>query len=410
VVVTPGSARTFRAALQRFAGGDVRRAEEFRDALARALEFSSVFVSLDRKAFLGPEVTISLDGPSPVCTDWTQVGADVLVEGVLGQDVGEQIVEFRAWDTARCVRLLGKRYRQPLGADPLIFAKRIADDILAAFIGVRGVASTEIAFVSTRGGSSEIYVMDADGGNARPATANRSINSFPAWSPDGDAIVYTSYRHANRPQLFISARGRGSPGRPFARLGTERPQYRAVFDASGKWLALVLSTDGAAEIYAARPDGSGLRRLTNDRGIDISPSWSPDGSRIAFSSDRTGSPQVYVMDADGGNVRRLTFQGSYNTSPVWSPDGQWIAYQARVGGQFDIWLVDPEGGMNVPLVEHPRSDETPSWAPNSRKLAFSSTRRGRADIYVVDVSGDNLLRVTSDAGENRSPAWGPFPR
>jgi TolB protein len=345
-----------------------------------------------------------------VCSDWTQIGADALVEGELSADT-ELSVEFRVWDTARCARLARKRYRQPVGDDPNQVARRIADDVVAAFIGIRGVAGTELAFVSNRSGNPEIYVMGADGSNQRAATANRSINNFPSWSPDGDSIVYTSYRFQNRPLLYVSTRGRGRAGRLLGRLDGLRSEYRGVFAPHGDKLAVVMSDPGeATDIYAVRPDGSGLRRLTRDRAIEVSPSWSPDGERVAFVSDRSGSPQVFVMDADGSNARRLTYQGSYNTHPEWSPDGQWIAYESRVGGQFDIWLIDPDGAVSVPLITHPRSDESPSWAPNSRKLAFSSRRRGRADIYVVDVNGENLRRLTRDAGENTSPSWGPFPR
>ena len=358
-----------------------------------------------------PEVTEALGGSSRlVCSDWTQIGADALLEGEIKADAAEFSAEFRVWDTARCTRLLRKRYKQPSRDDPAIIARRIADDIVAAFTGIRGVSSTEIAFVSDRGGNPEIYVMGADGSNSRAATANRSINNFPGWSPTGESIVYTSYRHGNRPLLFLSTRGRGKPGRLLARLGTQMPQYRGVFDPSGRRLALVASEDGSTEIYSVRTDGRRLERLTRNRAIDISPSWSPDGSLIAFVSDRSGSPQVYLMNADGSHVKRLTFQGTYNTSPAWSPDGRWIAYESRIQGQFDIWLIDPEGKMNVPLIDHPRSDESPTWSPDSRKLAFSSTRRGQADIYIVSIGGENLRRITAKAGQNTSPAWAPYPR
>jgi TolB protein len=319
-------------------------------------------------------------------------------------------VEFRVWDTARCSKLLRKRYTQPLQADLPTLAHRIADDIVAAYVGVRGVSATEIAFVSTRGGNPEIYVMGADGSNARAATANRSINAFPSWAPNGESILYTSYRYANRPLLYLSTRGRGKPGRVLSRLGSGAGIYRGVFGPTMPKLAVVMSDGDASEIFTASIDGSDVRRLTNNHSIDVSPTWSPDGSQLAFVSDRAGSPQIYVMNADGSDQRRLTYQGSYNANPAWSPDGRWIAYQTRIDGQFDIWLIDPTGTTNVPLVTNPRSDESPSWAPNSRKLAFSSTRRGRADIYVIDLSGENLLRLTENAGDNTSPAWGPFPR
>jgi TolB protein len=415
VVVTPGAARSFKVALQSFgdrsAVPDPSRAERLREALGAALEFSSVFQVLSPQAFLGPETSSPLDtGPSPICSDWTQIGADALVAGEIRGDAGLE-VEFRVWDTARCTRLARKRYLEPAGADLGFVARRIADDVVAAFIGLRGVASTELAFVSNRAGSPEIYVVGAEGSNPRPATANRSLNNFPSWSPDGDSIVYTSYRHQNRPLLFLSTRGRGRPGRLLSRLGGERAEYRGVFGPSGDRLALVMSSPGeATEIYTVKPDGRGLRRLTRNRVIDVAPAWSPDGDRIAFVSDRSGSPQIYLMEADGSNPRRLTYQGSYNTHPAWSPDGRWIAYESRVGGQFDIWLIDPEGAVNLPLITHRLSDESPAWAPNSRKLVFSSRRRGRADLYVTDVNGENLRRITHGAGDNTSPSWGPFPR
>jgi len=415
VIVTPGKRQTYKAAVQRFADTSLarsaERAAEFREALSGALEYSGVFEIIDPKAFLGPDQTLVFGSRSrPACVDWTTIGADAFIEGEIELDTSRFSAEFRIWDTASCKRLLNKRYRQGATLDPDALAKRIADDVVAAFVGVRGVASTELAYVSDRKGTKEIYVMDADGGRQRAVTANRSINNFPSWSPDGSSIVFTSYRHRNQPTLFVTTRGRDHPRRLLAGFDRESSQYRGVFDPIGRYIAVVISDGGPSEIYAVRPSARKIRRLTENRAVDVSPTWSPSGDRIAFVSDRTGSPQIYVMDADGGNARRLSYNGSYNTAPAWSPDGKWIAYETRVKGQFDIWLIDPEGAENLPLITHSRSDEAPAWSPNSRKLAFSSTRRGRADIYVIDLGGGEPRRLTAGAGNNTSPAWGPFPR
>jgi TolB protein len=408
VVVTQGGEQKFKVALQEFAGGP--GADTYRDQLAGALEFSGVFRMIDSKAFLGDVKTPGLGAHREVvCSDWTQIGADAFVEGALKTEGQDFVAEFRVWDLAGCQRRLRKRYRQLATANTGVLARRMADDIVEAFTGTRGVSSTELAFVSRRGGNPEIFVMDADGGNQRAATANRSINNFPGWSPSGDAIVYTSYRSDDRPLLYLSTRGRGRPGRLFTKLG-KLPQYRGVFSPVGRELAIVMSPSGSTELYRVGADGSGLRRLTKNRAIDISPSWSPSGDRLAFVSDRSGSPQIYIMDADGSGARRLTYDGNYNTSPAWSPDGRWIAYQGRVGGQFDIWVIDPEGTVNLPLISHPRDDEAPVWSPDSRKLAFHSTRRGSADVYVADSSGANVRRLTTSRGDDTSPAWGPFPQ
>jgi TolB protein len=409
--ITPGDVKAFRTAVLRFRQvgrpvGD-ERVGGLRDEIEAGLAFSSVVQPLARDAYLGPEESTPLALKLGFdCDTWRQSGADALVQGELSRDGARLKAEMRIWDIARCRELrtgsvVGDRDRMDA------MGRRIADEIVEALTGLRGVSSTEIAFVSDRTGTREVYVMSADGRNQRPATRSDRIKLFPDWLPDGRAILYVSY-DGLQPGFFITSRSDEiRPGPILRQLLPGLPKYRGRFDPSGEELAMVASVDGAAEIFRVKRRGTDTRRLTRHPAIDISPSWSPDGREIVFCSDRTGSPQLYVMDRDGGNLRRLTYTGAYNASPVWSPDGRWIAYESRVRGQFDIWLIDPAGQVNFPIIQHPKSDEAPSWSPDGRQIVFSSQRRGRFDLYVTDWNGDNPRRLTGRTGQNLQPAWGP---
>lgn len=407
VVIDQAGGQAYKAAVQRFSGAGDALSGRFRDEIGKGLEFSSLFSTLSPEAFLASDVTQSLGAPVN-CADWRQIGADALVAGSLrGEASGRLAVEFEVWDVARCQKLKTLRF-SGAGKEEDRLAHRVADEVVGAFTGKPGVSSTEVAFISDRSGAKELYLADVDGGNVRQVTRNKTINEFPSWGPDGDTLLYTSYREDRMPGLFVLSRTGRSPGRVFKNLRPGASMYRGVIDPSGQKVAVVQSVGGATKIFVLDRNGQNARQLTTGNSLEVSPSWSPDGSRLAFISDRTGGPQVYVMNADGSNQKRVTFQGGYNTGAAWSPDGKWIAFESRVGGQFDIWLTDPEGSTSVPLVEHPATDEGASWSPDGRKLVFSSARRGRADLYVIDVDGGNLRRITQGEGDSGSPAWGPY--
>ncbi len=407
--ITPGNLKAFRTAVLLFhtVGASVgeERVESLREEIERSL--TSLVLPLDHDAYLASEQSPPFDEEGGFdCDSWKQGGADAVVQGEVQRDEGRLRVDLRVWDVARCNELKVARLSEDRD-DLAQIGRIVADETVEALTGVRGVAATEIAFISDRTGQRELYVMDADGRDQRPATRSDALKMAPEWLPDGRAILYVAY-DGLQPGFFLTSRSPGvRPGAILRQVMKGLPKYRGRFDPSGEELAMVTSVDGAAEIFRVKRKGNQSRRLTNDPAIDISPSWSPDGAEIVFVSDRTGSPQLYIMDRDGGHLRRLTYTGAYNASPVWSPDGRWIAYETRVRGQFDIWLIDPSGQINFPIVQHALSDEAPTWSPDGRKLAFSSRRRGRDDVYVMDWNGENLQRLTGKTGRNIQPAWGP---
>ena len=176
--------------------------------------------------------------------------------------------------------------------------------------------------------------------------------------------------------------------------------------AAGRPKIVFSSTrDGNSEIYVMESDGSNQVRLTNDQANDTEPSWSPDGERIAFVSDRNNKADyLYVMDSDGGNLKRLT-SDAVSRDPAWSPDGQKILYVRSKGG-YQLWVMDADGGNRKPLTRAGMNVH-PSWSPDGARIAFTSFKGGVPEIYVMDANGENQQRLTQHKAVTGHPSWSP---
>src|SRR5437867_3221431 len=173
----------------------------------------------------------------------------------------------------------------------------------------------------------------------------------------------------------------------------------------GSRIAFTSNREGKSAIYVMHRDGSGVKRLTQSAD-DSGAKWSPDGSRMAFTSRRDGNDEIYVMNADGTDQRNLTpGDGIDGFSPVWSPDGSRIAFCSLRDGKKHLFMIDPNGSNQIRMTSGAANDFWPAWSPDGEQLVFESDRDGNSEIYVINV--DEVTRLTDDVADDVDPAWSP---
>ena len=261
---------------------------------------------------------------------------------------------------------------------------RAADHFVQLTSGLRGFFASKLLFIGQRGGEAqEVYSSDLFFGEVKQRTSDKSQAVSPRWHPNGRHIIYTSYYRSGFPDIFIIDSST-SKRVPFATYkGTNSG---ARYSPDGRFVAMALSATDNVELYLAKTQGKGLKRITRNDSIESSPTWKRDGSELVFTSDALGRPQLFRMSSSGGNMTRImTNISRYCAEPDWNHvDPNKIVFTASFREGFQIVLWDYRKNRSEILTRGRRDSIEAVWLRDGRHVVFTRRTGGRKQLMILD--------------------------
>jgi TolB protein len=243
----------------------------------------------------------------------------------------------------------------------------------------------------------QICLLNADGSGRKQLTNLKATAFYPSVSPDGTTVYFSSRDSGNFEIYSIDSNGNNLTKLTNG-IGA---LYAPELSPNGDWIVF---TNHGRGLWIMRPDGRNPRALTTRD--DIDPTWSRDGSMIAFASSRAGARQLFVMNADGTNVQQVTDLNNMGGRNTWSPDGAKLAFYRGPFGDRNIYIINIDGTGLVRLTNG-GDNLAPSWSPDGEWIAFTSFRDGNNEIYIMRPDGTGVRRLTDSPISDWQPRWGP---
>jgi TolB protein len=352
-------------------------ADAHRNILKNAIHYSDWF-------------TLKDDGLYQISAKFATEGGKHKMELVLRDNVGNGVKGFR------------QEVASSVPAKQLIFAA--VDRLISEVFKNPGFCSSKLAYAKAHSGIKEIWLADFYGADPARISYTEKIATEPAFSRDGRFLAYTRYSGHNTDIVL-------------ADLGLKRQRSLShetglnssiSFANNGGQVALALSRDRNVELYVKSLADGSLKRVTNHKGIDTSPCWSPDDSTLCFVSDRyAGKPTLYTVSTRGGKPKRLLRTAEEAVAPSWSPVSNKICFSYRSGRAYTIAMIDMNTGGRDPinLVKVAGDWESPSWAADGRHIVCSSNHGGKRALYLVDSRYGRIIPLKNYQGDDTFPAY-----
>lgn len=303
---------------------------------------------------------------------------------------------------------------------------QLADVIHKTLFGTNGIASTHFLYTVRKKGTgskwlSDIWEADYDGENARQVLHDAGYCVSPAYVPPksgfaSGSFFYVSYFTA-QPKIFVAPL-RDGKGRRLTYLGGN--QLMPTLTHQRDKVAFICDITGNPDLFIqdfnpeSGAQGKPRQIFASKKATQGSPTFSPDGKQIAFVSNKDGSPKVYVMDLPAPGVplkeikaKLVTKHSSESSAPSWSPDGSKVAYCAKTAGVRQIWVYDFSTKEERQLTKGSSNKENPTWAPNSLHLIYNSSDANASELYLINLNQSDATKISSGIGEKRFPNWEP---